>query len=209
MPNHQLKQASILTMSTFSFTICFAVWVIFSIIGIPIAENLQLNETQFGVLAATPILTGALSRLPLGLLADKYGGRLVFFFLMLSLIVPIYLISHATEYWQFLLLGLFVGIAGGAFPIGISYTVRWFEQERQGLAMGIFGAGNAGAAITQFLAPPLVIYYGWQSVPQIYAVVVLLTVIAFWFFSYTCPNYKVGPQVSFKDQLAVLKDWRV
>jgi NNP family nitrate/nitrite transporter-like MFS transporter len=81
-----------------------------------------LNATEFGLLAATPVLTGSLVRLPLGMLTDRFGGRRVFFLLMLSCVVPIYLIAHATAYWQFFVLGLFVGLAGGSFSVGIAYV---------------------------------------------------------------------------------------
>ena len=200
------KQISVLTMSTLAFTVCFAVWVMFSIIGIPIKANLGLNETQFGLLAATPILTGSLIRLPLGMLTDKIGGRIVFFVLMVCTVIPIYLISMATQYWHFLLLGLFVGAAGGAFSVGISYVARWYPPKRQGLAMGIFGAGNAGAAVTKFLAPSLVVAYGWQSVPQVYAVGMLVMAVLFWVFTYTDTSHHVPSHVTLKQQLAALKD---
>ncbi len=203
------KQMSVLTMSTLAFTTCFAVWVMFSIIGIPIKANLGLNETQFGLLAATPILTGSLIRLPLGMLTDKYGGRIVFFVLMLCVIAPIYLISMATQYWHFLLLGLFVGAAGGGFSVGIAYVARWFPPRRQGLAMGIFGAGNAGAAVTKFLAPSLVVAYGWQSVPQVYAIGMLVMAVLFWIFTYTDTSHHVPSHVTLKQQLTALKDPKV
>ncbi len=99
------------------------------------------------------MLTGALTRLPLGLLTDHVGGRRVFFALMLACVLPIWLISDATQYWHFLVLGLFVGLAGGSFSVGIAYVARWFSKGRQGFAMGIFGAGNSGAAVTKFVAP--------------------------------------------------------
>ena len=89
MATPTFKQYSVLTMSTLAFTACFAVWVVFSIIGIPIKTGLELTETQFGLLAATPVLTGSLIRLPVGMLTDKYGGRIVYFLLMLSTVVPI------------------------------------------------------------------------------------------------------------------------
>ncbi|HET7706738.1 MAG TPA: MFS transporter, partial [Thermoanaerobaculia bacterium] len=97
---HRQKQLSVLGASTLAFTICFAVWVMFSIIGIPIKERLGLSETEFGLLAALPILTGSLIRLPLGMLTDKLGGRIVFSVLMLLCIAPLWMISYATEYWQ-------------------------------------------------------------------------------------------------------------
>ncbi len=206
MATQTYKQISVLTMSTLAFTVCFAIWVMFSIIGIPIKANLGLNETQFGLLAATPILTGSLIRLPLGMLTDKIGGRIVFFVLMVCTVIPIYLISMATEYWHFLVLGLFVGAAGGAFSVGISYVARWFPPQRQGLAMGIFGAGNAGAAVTKFLAPSLVVVYGWQTVPQVYAVGMLVMAILFWIFTYTDTSHHVPTHVTLRQQLAALKD---
>lgn len=209
MASHKHKQISVLGFSTMAFTVCFAVWVMFSIIGIPIKEELHLSDTQFGLLAATPILTGSLIRLPLGMWTDRYGGRMVFSFLMLSTILPIYLISMATQYWHFLVLGLFVGAAGGSFSVGIAYTGRWFSQKRRGLAMGIFGAGNAGAALTKFVAPGLVIAYGWQSVPKVYALAMSIMVVLFWLFTYSEPHHKVGSQVTVRDQLAALKDIRV
>jgi NNP family nitrate/nitrite transporter-like MFS transporter len=209
MATEQTKQMSVLVMNTFAFTACFAVWVMFSIIGIPIKELLALNETQFGILVATPILTGSLMRLPVGILTDIYGGRIVYFVLMLATILPLYLIGEATEYWQFLVLGLFVGVAGASFSVGIAYTARWFSKEKQGLAMGIFGAGNAGAALTKFIAPSLVVAYGWQSVPQIYAIAMFVVVVLYWMFTYENPEHKVGSNVTLKDQLALLKDPRI
>lgn len=203
------KQISVLTASTAAFTVCFSVWVMFSIIGIPIKETLGLSETQFGLLAAIPILTGSLIRLPLGMWTDKFGGRVVFFLLMLATVVPIYLLAYATKFWHFLVLGLFVGIAGGSFSVGISYTARWFEKSRQGFAMGIFGAGNAGAAVTKFVAPSLVLAAGWQAVPRVYAIALLVTAVLFWFLTYTDPAHRVPTTVTLRDQLAALKDVRV
>lgn len=206
MATQTQKQISVLSLSTLAFTVCFAVWVMFSIIGIPIKTSLGLNETQFGLLAATPILTGSLFRLPLGMLTDKVGGRIVFFILMMSTVIPIWLIGYATEYWQFLVLGLFVGIAGSSFSVGIAYVARWFTKQRQGFAMGIFGAGNAGAAVTKFVAPSLVVAYGWQSVPHVYAVAMLIMAILFWMFTYTDTGHHVSSHITIKQQLAALKD---
>ncbi|GHB13247.1 MFS transporter [Modicisalibacter luteus] len=209
MASQQVKQLSVLTLSTTAFTLCFAVWVMFAIIGIPIKAELGLTETQFGLLASTPVLTGALSRLPLGMLTDRFGGRIVFTVLLLSTIVPIWLISEATAYWQFLVLGLFVGLAGGSFAVGIAYTARWFSKARQGFAMGIFGAGNAGAAITKFVAPSLVVAFGWQMVPRVYAVAMLVMAVVFWLFTFTDKTHQLSANVSLKQQLAPLKDARV
>ncbi len=145
MASLRQKQYSVLGMSTLSFAVNFAVWTMFSIIGIRIKDELGLSESQFGLMVALPILTGSLVRLPLGLITDRFGGRIVFFIHMLLVAIPIYGLAFASQYWHYLVLGLFVGLAGGSFAVGIAYTSAWFEKERQGTAMGIFGAGNAGA----------------------------------------------------------------
>src|SRR5512139_1073675 len=99
MASQEYKAWSVVTASTLAFTVCFMIWMMFAVIGIPIKKMLDLNETQFGILVATPVLTGSLIRLPLGMWTDKLGGRIVFFVLMLSTVVPIWLIGYATEYW--------------------------------------------------------------------------------------------------------------
>jgi len=212
MASQQYKAWSVVTASTTAFTVCFMVWMMFAVIGIPIKQNLGLNETQFGILVALPVLTGSLIRLPLGMWTDRFGGRIVLFVLMLSTVFPIWLISRATEYWHFLVTGLFVGLAGGSFTVGIAYCARWFPRERQGLAMGIFGAGNTGAAVNKLVAPSIVVAFGWTMVPQVYAVMMLVMAILFWVFSYTDEQHATGASsVTVKEQLMVLKDptvWR-
>ena len=206
MATLRTKQISVVTMSTASFTVCFAVWMMFAVIGIPIKKMLGLNETQFGLLAATPVLTGALIRLPLGMWTDRFGGRIVFFVLMLSTVVPIWLIGEASAYWHFLVLGLFVGFAGGSFSVGIAYCARWFDKKHQGFAMGIFGAGNSGAALNKFVAPAILVAFGWAMVPRVYAAAMLVTALAFWFLSYTDPGHAGGGEVRLREQLKALKD---
>jgi NNP family nitrate/nitrite transporter-like MFS transporter len=212
MASQTYKSWSVVTASTTAFTVCFMVWMMFAVIGIPIKKNLDLNETQFGILVALPVLTGSLIRLPLGMWTDRFGGRNVFLVLMLSTVFPIWLISRATEFWHFLVTGLFVGLAGGSFTVGIAYCARWFPKHRQGLAMGIFGAGNTGAAVNKLVAPSIVVTFGWTMVPQVYAVLMLVTAIAFWFFTYTDEDHSTGAtNITIKEQLLVLKDttvWR-
>ena len=212
MASERYKQWSVVTASTTAFTVCFMVWMMFAVIGIPIKQSLGLNETQFGVLVATPVLTGSLIRLPLGMWTDRFGGRIVFFILMLSAVIPIWMISWATEFWHFLVTGLFVGVAGGSFTVGIAYCARWFPRNRQGFAMGIFGVGNTGAAVTKLVAPTIVVAYGWAMVPKVYAMLMLLTAVLFWLFSYTDEAHTAdAAKVTVKEQLMALKDptvWR-
>lgn len=211
MATQQYKAWSVVTASTIAFTVCFMIWMMFAVIGIPIKKMLSLNETEFGLLIAMPVLTGSLIRLPLGMWTDKYGGRIVFFVLMMSTVIPIWMISRATEYWHFLFTSLFVGVAGGSFTVGIAYCARWFPKKRQGLAMGIFGAGNTGAAITKLVAPVIVLAYGWAMVPQAYAVLMLVTAILFWIFTFSDKSHTADSHVTIREQLMALKDpnvWR-
>jgi NNP family nitrate/nitrite transporter-like MFS transporter len=118
---------AVLIVSTLAFTVCFMVWMMFGVIGIPIKKTLGLNATEFGLLTAVPVLTGSLIRVPLGIWTDKFGGRIVLFILMASP-CRIWLMSYATEYWHFLTIGLFVGLAGGSFSVGTPYVARWFPR---------------------------------------------------------------------------------
>src|SRR6185436_18205128 len=166
-------------------------------------------STQLWRLTAMPVLTGSLIRVPLGMWTDKFGGRVVMFALMLACVVPIWLISYATEFWQYLVLGLFVGVAGGSFSVGTPYVARWFDRKHQGFAMGVFGAGNSGAAVNKFVAPVLVVAFGWTLVPQVYAVAMLVTAIVFWTFSYSDPRHLVDSKITWREQLQALKDPKV
>ncbi len=209
MASHKQKQWSVVAASTLAFTVCFMVWMMFAVIGIPIKKTLGLNETEFGILVAMPVLTGSLLRLPIGMMTDRFGGRIVLVTLMVSTIVPIFLISQGTQFWHYLVTGLFVGCAGASFTVGIAYCARWFPKSQQGTAMGIFGAGNSGAALTKLIAPSIVVAMGWQAVPQIYSALMLGTAVLFWLLSYDDPNHKVSKSVTIGEQLAALKDPKV
>jgi NNP family nitrate/nitrite transporter-like MFS transporter len=170
-----------LWLSTAAFTVCFAVWTIFSIIGVQIKKDLGLTDTEFGLLVGTPVLTGSLIRLILGIWADQYGGRVVYVAVMLAAAAATWLLTFAYDYPTFLLAALGVGIAGGSFAVGIAYVSRWYPPEKQGTALGIFGAGNVGAAVTKLLAPLVMVAFGWKMVADIWAIGLAVMAVAFWF----------------------------
>src|SRR5262245_25672300 len=199
---------SVLLVTTWAFTICFAVWMMFGVTGIPIRAQLGLDSTQFGLLTATPVLTGALFRLPLGIWTDRFGGRILMLLLLVGCAVPLWVSSYATELWQFLLLGLALGLVGASFSVGTPYVARFFPKERRGFAMGFFGAGTVGAALNMFVAPVLINRYGWEMVPRVYAIGLLVTAGLFWIFS--APDPGAGKATaSMSQQLSVLRDPRV
>jgi len=210
------QQTTALTTSTLAFTVCFAVWTIFSIIGIKIKAELGLNDTQFGLLVATPILTGSLSRIFLGIWADQYGGKLVFTLTMLATALGVFLLTLASSYTMYLLAALGLGLAGGTFAVGVAYVSKWYPPEKQGTALGVFGMGNVGAAVTNFGAPILLVAMGgqWKSVALVYAIVLVITAILFFVFSKDDPVHLARKaqgikHESFAQQLAPLKHLQV
>ncbi len=184
------EQGRALWLSTIAFTACFAVWTIFSIIGVRIKQDLGLSDTQFGLLVATPILTGSLSRIFLGIWTDQYGGRVVYTATMVLAAIATFILSYATTYVTILIAALGVGLAGGSFAVGIAYVSRWFPKEKQGTALGIFGAGNVGAAVTKFVAPFVMVAYGWTTVAQVWAVSLFAMAAIFWFSTQDDPVIK-------------------
>lgn len=162
------KRIKALALSTIAFAVSFSVWTLFSVVGVRIAEELRLSDTQFGLLIATPILSGSLMRLPLGLFADRYGGRRVYTALMLCVTVSVFMLNFATHYCQYLAIGLLMGLAGATFAVGTAYVSAWF------------GVRHQGAAITNLGAPLLIAGFGWATVPTAYAIAMLAMAVLFW-----------------------------
>jgi NNP family nitrate/nitrite transporter-like MFS transporter len=208
------EQTTALGMSTVAFTACFAVWTIFSIIGVQIKRDLGLNDSQFGLLVGTPILVGSLIRLALGIWTDQYGGRLVYTLTMVAAAAATWALSWAYSYETFLLAALGVGIAGGSFAVGITYVSKWYPKEQQGTALGIFGMGNVGAAVTKFVAPFVMVAYGWQTVAHVWAIGLLAMAVLFLLTTKDDPalaerrRLKAKPE-PFLAQLAPLKNLQV
>jgi NNP family nitrate/nitrite transporter-like MFS transporter len=208
------SQNRALWLSTVAFTVCFAVWTIFSIIGLGLKDKLGLTETQFGLLVGTPVLSGSIIRIVLGVWTDRLGGRLVYTITMLLAAIATALLVFAQTYEQFLLAALGVGIAGGSFAVGVAYVSRFYPQGKQGTALGIFGAGNVGSAVTKFAAPFVMVAFGWQAVALVWAGVLAVMAVIFWLFSEDDPvlvkrRLEGAPQRSFLAEFAPLKDIRV
>ncbi|WP_322987606.1 MFS transporter [Hoeflea sp.] len=203
-----------LGLSTVAFTACFAVWTIFSIIGIEIKAELGLSEFQFGLLVATPILTGSLTRLILGVWTEQYGGRIVFTAQMLLTAAATWMLTWASSYTMYLIAALGIGLAGGSFIIGVAYVSRWYDAGKQGTALGIFGAGNVGAAVTKFVAPFVMVAYGWQGVAHVWAAALALMAVVFYVFAKDDPAL-VAQRISGRkspslaEQFAPLKNLQV
>ncbi|MCX5496254.1 NarK/NasA family nitrate transporter [Kaistia dalseonensis] len=214
-PGRDSAATRALAMSTIAFTVCFAVWTIFSIIGVAIKQQLGLSETQIGLLVGTPILTGSLVRVVLGVWTDRLGGRVVYTATMLAAAVSTFLLAYADSYPMMLLAALGIGLAGGSFAVGVAYVSRFYPASRQGTALGIFGVGNVGAAVTKFFAPIVLLAAGWQMVAEVWAAALALMAVIFWLTSEDDPVIRArrihgaGEKKSFWGEFAPLKETRV
>jgi MFS transporter, NNP family, nitrate/nitrite transporter len=211
----------VLTLSTFAFTLMFAVWLMFGVLGIPIQKEFGISDSQLAWLSSVAILNGSIWRLFLGVLADRIGGKRVTIAMLLVTSVPAYLLAHMTlNYHWLLVLAFLIGFAGNLFSVGIAWNSHWFPRERQGFALGLFGAGNVGASATKFIGPAVIastiggsylggiIPGGWRFVPALYSVLLVLTAIAIFFFT-PSDNEKIQESRRLKEMFLPLRHIQV
>lgn len=179
MPDRPSSTARHLSLATVSFAVCFAAWGLISAFAPRFREMFGLSATETALLVAVPVLLGSLARLPVGMLADRFGGRLVFTVLLLLTAVPAWLVPSAKSYGALLWIAFFLGIAGSSFPIGIGYVSRWTPAARQGSALGVYGLGNIGQSAAVFLGPVIAVAVGWQNIYRGVAVLLVAWGIAF------------------------------
>src|SRR3989338_8434165 len=180
----------VLLLSTLSFAICFAVWCVYSPLGPHLRDELHLSESQLALLVSIPALLGSAARLPMGILTDMYGSRRVATVLMVACFFSTMLGMYANSYLTFVFCGLLIGMAGSIFAVGVPHVSRWYPPERQGLAVGIFGLGNMGAAISTMFGERIIHYYlndQWRNIFPVYAVPLLLIAVLYWKFAPDSP----------------------
>ncbi len=224
MPEKESQQyqgkTSVLVLSSIGFTLMFAVWLMFGVLGIPIREEFGLTDVQLSWLAAVAILNGSIWRLFFGVLADRFGGKIVFTALVVAAIIPSYMVSRASTFTELMVWAFFVGIAGNSFSVGIAWNSAWYPREQKGFALGVFGAGNVGASVTKLIGPALIVAVpaaglaggvipgGWRFVPFLYSILLTFMAIATWFFA-PMHDHKPGASRPLKELLAPLKHIRV
>lgn len=196
------QRNTILTLSTLAFTLMFAVWLMFGVLGIPIRREFKLSDVQFGWLTAIAILNGSIWRLAFGLWTDRFGGRRVLTLLVAATSIPCFLVSSVQSFSNLMVYAFLVGMAGNAFSVGIAWNSAWFPRERQGFALGVFGAGNVGASVTKLVGPTLIVLVpaagllggfipgGWRFVPFLYGISCLFMAAAIWIL---CPRHDHTP----------------
>jgi NNP family nitrate/nitrite transporter-like MFS transporter len=212
----------VLWMSTIAFTLMFAVWLMFGILGVPIQKELELTDPQLAWISAVAVLNGSMWRLPAGMLTDRIGGRVVTIAMLLLTAIPCFFLTHATTYGALLVLAFLVGFAGNLFSVGIAWNSAWQPKEHQGFALGVFGAGNVGASVTKLLlvlVPTIIagtaghVYFGifkggWRIFPSIYTVA-LVVVAILTFLVVPRKDHVAGAGKPMAEMLAPLKHIRV
>lgn len=193
------KSHRMLTLNTLAFTLCFAAWMMNGVLVTHLVDHsvFPWTSVQVGWLLGIPVLTGSIFRLPMGILTDRFGGKWVFTLLLLVAALPMFLLSYMNSFAGFALMSFGFGLAGSSFAVGIASTSVWYPKKQQGLAMGIFGVGNVGAAFTTLLAPTLLLQLtldgaepeGWRQLPRLYAAVLVAMAVAMALFS---ENRKAG-----------------
>ena len=210
----------VLWLSTIAFTLMFAAWLMFGILGVPIQEELGLSDVQLSWISAVAVLNGSLWRLPAGMVTDRIGGRKVMTFLLVGTAVPAWFVAQSDSYPMILALAFLIGFAGNSFSSGIAWNAAWQPREHQGFALGLFGAGNVGASVTKFIGPPIIagtagatylggaVEGGWRLVPVVYAVLLLVMAVVLWLGT---PRHDrmPGSSKALSEQLAPLKQVRV
>jgi NNP family nitrate/nitrite transporter-like MFS transporter len=221
MPRGNARDANrVLLLSTIAFTLLFAVWLMLGVLGVAIKAELKLNPVQFAWLTAIAVLSGSLFRLPAGILADRLGGRVVMTALLLMSALPCYLVARVHTYQGLITCALLYGLAGNSFSAGIAWNAAWFGRERQGFALGTFGAGNVGASLTKLIGPALIaavpavgflggaVPGGWRFVPVLYTGLLLVMAAVLW-FGVPARDRKPGSTRTLTSMLAPLKVVRV
>ncbi len=202
-----------LVMATVAFAANFSVWVLYAVLALELSESLALTALELGLFFAAPMVTGAVLRLPAGILADRYNPKTLYTIQMLLVVPALLLLPMMETLIDYMLLGLWIGISGVSFSVGIRYITDWFERKYQGTAMGVFGVGNAGTAVTLVLVPIIVERYSWDAVGPIYAVGLLLVALLFMWIApsrpkQTEPAASELPVLPLRKIVGTLQIWR-
>ena len=201
------EKSGALVLGTISFTLCFAAWGLISAFAPRFRDLFHLSATEASFLVAVPVILGALARIPMGMLADRFGGRLVFTALMLAVCVPALLTPLAASYRELLVAGFFLGLAGSSFAVGVGFVSRWFSAERQGSALGVYGLGNIGQSAAVFLGPVIAASVGWQNVFRGVTVILGVWTVVFGIVARNAP-ISVRPK-GIGEMLAILANERL
>jgi len=204
MTDHPISPTRALALSTLAFGVAFAAWSLLSPLAPGIQRDLGLSDFQASVLIAVPVILGSLLRLPLGIMTDRFGGRRVFTGLLVLTLPALLILSQASGYALLLFGGLWLGLAGASFAVGVPFVSRYYPPERQGFALGVYGAGNIGTAVAARLAPQIASTSGRPAVFYVFAGIIVVMALVFWLLARDAPAPAGAPRPSFAGSMAVL-----
>jgi MFS transporter, NNP family, nitrate/nitrite transporter len=207
MPKHDNAAWRNLGYATFSLALGFAAWGLISAFASSFRSQFNLSAQSTAFLVAVPVLLGSLARLPMGILTDRFGGRLVFTVLFLFVAVAAWIVPTAATYDQLLLFAFLLGVAGASFAVGVGFSSRWFPPEQQGTALGIYGLGNMGHSAAVFLGPLVAAQFGRDNVFHTLAVLSAAWAVLFFVLARNAPVAVTPP--TFADMLAVFTKERL
>lgn len=193
-----------LILATGAFAICFAVFGSVSAMMPILKKTLALDAVQVSIALAIPVLLGSLGRIPLGMLTDRFGGRSIFLIVMACSVAPAILMGFVAEYWQLIVCGFFIGIALASFSVGVGFVSGWFPPERQGFALGVYGAGNIGQSLAAFGSPVLAAGLGFKWGFWAFGLMLIVWLAVFWLKAENAPRR--APARSFGEMMKPLKD---
>jgi MFS transporter, NNP family, nitrate/nitrite transporter len=187
-----------LFIQTLSLITGFMVWVLISSLMPYIQVDIPLSPTQISWAMAVPIILGSLLRIPIGYWTNRYGARKLFAISFLLLLVPVCIVSYAQSLSMLFLGGMFLGIGGAVFSIGVTSLPKYFHSKRHGFVNGIYGVGNIGTAITAFASPLLANIFGWRHTIKFFLILVLLMALLNFLFG---DRHEKKVQTSFRTQV--------
>lgn len=161
--------AKYLALGTLAFAMCFSAWGMLAPLAPKLEKSMDLSNTETSIMIAIPVVLGSLLRLPFGAWTDRYGGRSVFGLILVYAVIPPLMVGFFNTYPLLLVAGFFLGVVGASFAVGVPYVSEWYPQQRQGLALGVYGIGNIGTAVSAFSVPFIYTELGRPAAGIIYA----------------------------------------
>lgn len=177
-----------LILATGAFAVCFAVFGSVSAMMPIMRKRLGFDSVEVSIAIAVPILLGSLGRIPLGILTDRFGGRVVFSLVMSASIIPALLIGTASSFAAVVAYGFFIGIALASFSVGVAFTSKWYPADRQGFALGVYGAGNIGQSLAAYGSPVLAAALGYAWGYRTFACVLAAWLVLFLLLARNAPQ---------------------
>jgi MFS transporter, NNP family, nitrate/nitrite transporter len=192
-----------LALATVSFALSFAAWGLIGGLASVFAGLYQLTASQTALLVAIPVLLGSLARLPLGMLTDRFGGRLVFTALLAFSSLAAFVVPLTASYPAVLVAGFLIGMAGSSFAVGAAFVSRWTPAARQGTALGVYGLGTMGQSLAVFVGPVVASLWGWQAVFRGTSALLLLWAVIY--FAFARNPTQTGPPATVAAMTAILR----